>query len=96
MQWILGNFVHSFLRLLCFEKDSLIIESGFSPNRDAHFDPKVGQYCLLLAKKTFMKNNIGESSALVLARWAALMASIALDRCGFSVSFLINVVIRVW
>ncbi|KAF5197700.1 Dmx-like protein [Thalictrum thalictroides] len=87
-EWTLGNYAQSFVRLLGFKMDPLINKSVLPSNQASFLDPMVGQYCLVLATKSFMKNYIGESAALVLARWAVLMTSIALNRRGLPIEAL--------
>ncbi|OVA14729.1 WD40 repeat [Macleaya cordata] len=82
LEWALGNYSRSFMKFLDFQSDSLIDKSVLPSNRAAFSDPKVGQYCLMLATKNSMKNSVGESAAAMLARWATLMTSAALNRCG--------------
>ncbi|KAF9594784.1 hypothetical protein IFM89_034767 [Coptis chinensis] len=88
LEWTLGNYLQSYQRLLGFKMETLMNKSVLTSNQTAFLDPKVGQYCLILAAKTFMKNCIGEPAAAVLTRWATLMTSIALNRCGLPVEAL--------
>ncbi|KAL5716968.1 hypothetical protein ACHQM5_010067 [Ranunculus cassubicifolius] len=87
-EWTLGNYFLSLLRLLGHGMDLIIDRSVLLSSRSAFLDPKVGQYCLVLAITPFMKNSIGESAAGALTRWAALMTSIAFYRRGLPVEAL--------
>ncbi|KAK9144034.1 hypothetical protein Syun_013434 [Stephania yunnanensis] len=81
LEWLNGNYSKSFLRLLGIKLDPLI-EQVVSWNVASFSDPKVGQYGVMLATKTSMKNSIGEAKASMLTRWATAVSSIALNRCG--------------
>lgn len=72
--------------MLGIEVDSEVNISVLSSSHTCFLDPSVGQYCLMLGTKTNMKNAIGELSAAVLCRWAALMNITSLRRCGLPVS----------
>ncbi|KAM7276220.1 hypothetical protein ACFE04_018086 [Oxalis oulophora] len=82
LEWKLGNYSESFLRLLCFRLDSLIDKPTFPSNHVSFEDPSVGQYCLMLSNKNKMKNAIGEQHAALLARWACVMTATVLGSCG--------------
>nr|XP_018623449.1 uncharacterized protein LOC104087701 isoform X2 [Nicotiana tomentosiformis] len=82
LEWILGKPSHAFLRMLAFPTGSLNDKSIFSSRQPAFLDPSVGDFCLMLAAKTTMKNAIGEQNAAALSRWAILMRATALSRCG--------------
>ncbi|KAI3933666.1 hypothetical protein MKW92_047590, partial [Papaver armeniacum] len=82
LEWTSGNYSQSFLKFLDFQSDSLADKSILPSNRSSFLDPKVGQYCQMLTTKNSLKNSVGESSAALLSRWATLMTSTALNRCG--------------
>ncbi|KAI3971495.1 hypothetical protein MKX01_021555 [Papaver californicum] len=82
LEWTIGNYSQSFLKLLDLQNYSLIDKSILPSNQAAFLDPKVGQYCQMLVMKNSMKNSVGESSAALLSRWATLMTSTAFKRCG--------------
>ncbi|KAL6495596.1 hypothetical protein OROGR_030159 [Orobanche gracilis] len=82
LEWLLGNYSQSFMRMLGIEMCSEINISVLSSFHASFRDPSIGQYCLMLATKTRMKNAIGEYNAAVLCRWAALMNVASLSRCG--------------
>lgn len=84
-QWILGNYSKAFLCLLGEQVSSLNNKSALLSNRASFTDPNVGQYCLMLTTKNQMKNAIGEQNTTILGRWAVLMSSSALSRCGLPV-----------
>lgn len=86
VQWLLGNYSQSFLRMLGVEAGSEVNISVLSSSHASFLDPSIGQYCLMLATKTSMRNAIGESNAAVLCRWAALMNITSFSRCGLPVS----------
>ncbi|PIA28838.1 hypothetical protein AQUCO_06600041v1 [Aquilegia coerulea] len=87
-EWTSGNYAQSFERLLGFKMDPLVNKSVLPSNQASFLDPMVGQYCLVLATKSSMKNHIGESAAVILARWAVLMTLIALNRRGLPIEAL--------
>lgn len=60
--------------------------SVLSSSHTCFLDPSIGQYCLMLATKTKMKNAIGELNAANLCRWASLMTITSFRRCGLTVS----------
>ena len=60
--------------------------STIASNCDPFLYPNVGFYCQMLATKNSMKNAVGERDSANLLRWATLMTSIALNRCGTPVS----------
>ncbi|RZC84702.1 hypothetical protein C5167_047491 [Papaver somniferum] len=82
LEWTSGNYSQCFLKFLDLQSDSLADQSILPSNGAAFLDPKVGQYCQMLTTKNSMKNFVGESSAALLSRWATLMTSTALNRCG--------------
>ncbi|ERN08341.1 hypothetical protein AMTR_s00534p00012210, partial [Amborella trichopoda] len=84
LEWRLGKYSQSILRLLHVAVD-LTVEEKILDLPGTHFaflDPDVGQYCAILSAKRSLRNSIGESSADTLARWAIIMTSIALNKCG--------------
>ncbi|KAL3622261.1 hypothetical protein CASFOL_033672 [Castilleja foliolosa] len=82
LEWLLGNYSQSFMRMLGVEISSEVNISVLSSSHASFLDPSVGQYCLMLATKTSMKNAIGEFNAAVLCRSADLMNVASLSRCG--------------
>lgn len=86
LQWVLGNHAQSFLSILGVQKDSPINSSALLYNHTPFLDPSIGQYCLMLVTKNSFKNAVGEHDAAVLGRWAILMSTTALNRCGLPVS----------
>ncbi|KAH6791585.1 hypothetical protein C2S52_002062 [Perilla frutescens var. hirtella] len=82
LEWLLGNYSQSFSRMLGVEVGSEVNISVLSSSRTCFLDPSIGQYCLMLATKTNMKNAIGELNAAVLCRWASLMNITSFRRCG--------------
>lgn len=90
VQWILGNYSKSFLRMLNVEVGSKVNISVLSSFHVAFLDPSIGQYCLMLATKTCMQNAIGEFNAAILCRWASLMNITSFSRCGLPVSIFVQ------
>ncbi|KAK6137078.1 hypothetical protein DH2020_029177 [Rehmannia glutinosa] len=86
LEWLLGNYSQSFMRMLGVEMSSQVDISVLSSSHASFLDPSIGQYCLMLATKTSMKNAVGEFNAAVLCRWAALMNVTSLSRCGLPVT----------
>lgn len=86
MQWISGNYLQSFLIVLGLQRDSHASESEKSFERAAFQNPSVGQYCLMLAAKSSLKNAVGEHNAAILCRWATVMIASAFDKRGLLVS----------
>ncbi|KAK4418497.1 Bifunctional fucokinase/fucose pyrophosphorylase [Sesamum alatum] len=82
LEWLLGNYSQSFLRMLGVEMRSEFNIAVLSSSSDSFLDPSIGQYCLMLATKTSMKNAIGEINAAVLCQWAALSSVTSFGRCG--------------
>ncbi|CAA0816638.1 transducin family protein / WD-40 repeat family protein, partial [Striga hermonthica] len=82
LQWLLGNYSQSFMTMVGVEMSSEVNISVISLSHPSFLDPSIGQYCLMLATKTSMKNAVGEFNAAVLRRWAALMNVTSLRRCG--------------
>ncbi|KAL9176412.1 hypothetical protein ABFS82_02G176700 [Erythranthe guttata] len=82
LEWVLGNYSGSFFRMLGVEMGSEVNISVLSSAHASFLDPSIGQYCLMLATKTSMKNAIGEVNAAVLCQWAALMVVTSFSRCG--------------
>ncbi|CAM8917671.1 unnamed protein product [Rhodiola kirilowii] len=78
-EWELGNYSQSFLAMLGTQRDSKPIITYSSASC---LDPSIGQYCMLIASKTCMKNALGEKKAAVLSKWATLISAISLNRCG--------------
>ncbi|CDP08656.1 unnamed protein product [Coffea canephora] len=81
-EWILGNYTKAYLSMFGDQTSLINKESAVSTSKKSLLDPSIGQYCLMLANKTNMKNAIGEQKAAVLSRWAVLISAIALSRCG--------------
>ncbi|KAL4586165.1 hypothetical protein LXL04_010797 [Taraxacum kok-saghyz] len=81
LEWALGNYYKAYMSLIGEQVD-------FSSNNLAFIDPSIGQYCQTLTNKNQMKNAIGEQNTAVLVRWAVLMTSTALSRCGLPVEAL--------
>nr|XP_043623601.1 uncharacterized protein LOC122595321 isoform X2 [Erigeron canadensis] len=88
LEWLLGNYSKSFLSILGEQVNSPSNTFAILSNHVAFIDPSVGQYCLMLATKNEMKNAIGEYNTTILGRWAILMTSTALSRCGLPVEAL--------
>ncbi|PIN24548.1 RAVE (regulator of V-ATPase assembly) complex subunit RAV1/DMX protein, WD repeat superfamily [Handroanthus impetiginosus] len=88
LEWVLGNYSQSFLRMLGVEIGPNVDISVRSSSHASFLDPSIGQYCLMLAKKTGMKNAIGELNAAVLCRWAILMNVTSFSRCGLALEAL--------
>ncbi|XP_059312441.1 uncharacterized protein LOC132063754 isoform X1 [Lycium ferocissimum] len=82
LEWMLGKYPQAYLRMLAFPTGSLNSKCIFSSRQPAFLDPNIGDFCLMLAAKTTMKNAIGEQNAASLSRWAILMRATALSRCG--------------
>ncbi|XP_020549231.1 uncharacterized protein LOC105173837 isoform X2 [Sesamum indicum] len=82
LEWLLGNYSQSFLRMLGVEMGSEFDIAVLSSSTASFLDPSIGQYCLMLATKTSMKNAIGEFNAAVLCRWATLLSVTSFGRCG--------------
>ncbi|KAD7117001.1 hypothetical protein E3N88_04269 [Mikania micrantha] len=81
LEWALGNYSEAFSSMLGEQVNSPSNISALLSNQAAFQDPSVGQYCLMLATKNQMKN-------ANLCRWAVLMSSTALNRCGLPVEAL--------
>lgn len=81
-EWILGNYTKAYLSMFGDQTNLTNKGSAVSTSKKYLLDPSIGQYCLMLADKTNMKNAIGEQKAAVLSRWAVLISAIALSRCG--------------
>ncbi|KAF3659150.1 putative dof zinc finger protein DOF2.5-like [Capsicum annuum] len=82
LEWMLGKYSQAYLRMLACPTGSLNSKCIFSSLQPAFLDPNIGDFCLMLAAKTTMKNAIGEQNAASLSRWAILMRATALSRCG--------------
>lgn len=82
LEWMLGEYSQAYLRMLACPTGSLNSKYIFSSRQPAFLDPNIGDFCLMLAAKTTMKNAIGEQNAASLSRWAILMRATALSRCG--------------
>ncbi|KAL5540048.1 hypothetical protein UlMin_042821 [Ulmus minor] len=82
LEWELGNYCQSFMRMLGFQTNSAIQKSAILSNHFSFLDPNVGVYCLTLATKNSMRNAIGGQNTAILGRWAILMTATALSRCG--------------
>ncbi|CAN4111428.1 unnamed protein product [Withania somnifera] len=82
LEWMLGKYSQAYLRMLACPTGSLNSKCIISSRQPAFLDPNVGDFCLMLAAKTTMKNAIGEQNATSLSRWAILMRATALSRCG--------------
>ncbi|KAL8499639.1 hypothetical protein ACS0TY_019572 [Phlomoides rotata] len=88
LEWILGNYSQSFLRMLNVEVGSEVNISVLSSFHAAFLDPSIGQYCLMLATKASMQNTIGEFNAAILCQWASLMNITSFSRCGLPIEAL--------
>ncbi|KAI7741816.1 hypothetical protein M8C21_003249, partial [Ambrosia artemisiifolia] len=88
LEWVLGNYSRAFMSMLGEQVTSPSNKSALLSNHSAFKDPSVGQYCLMLANKNQMKNAIGEQNTATLCRWAVLMNSTALSRCGLPIEAL--------
>ncbi|XP_047315657.1 uncharacterized protein LOC124919462 [Impatiens glandulifera] len=77
LEWMLGNYLKAFLRMLGVEDNRPAIVSKHA----SFLDPSIGAFCLMLSNKNMMRNAIGERNAAVLGRWAILMSSVAFERC---------------
>ncbi|KAK1412198.1 hypothetical protein QVD17_33237 [Tagetes erecta] len=88
LEWVLGNYYKAFMSMLGEQVNSPSNKSTLLSNHVAFKDSSVGQYCLMLATKNQMKNAIGEQNTATLCRWAVLMSSTALSRCGLPVEAL--------
>ncbi|XP_051144791.1 uncharacterized protein LOC127260850 isoform X2 [Andrographis paniculata] len=82
LEWELGNYSVSFMRMLGGEMGSEDNISLLSSSHVSFLDPSVGQHCFMLALKNSMKNAIGEFNATILCRLAALMSFTSLSKCG--------------
>ncbi|KAL0379376.1 UNVERIFIED_CONTAM: DmX-like protein 1 [Sesamum angustifolium] len=82
LEWLLGNYSQAFFRMLGVEMGSEFNIAVLSSSTASFLDPSIGQYCLMLATKTSMKNAIGEFNAAVLCRWATLLSATSFGRCG--------------
>ncbi|PON42363.1 WD repeat containing protein [Parasponia andersonii] len=88
LEWEMGNYYQSFMRMLGFQIDSTIEKSAFLSSNISFLEPNIGLYCLTLASKNNMRNAVGDQNAAILGRWAILMTATALNRCGLSVEAL--------
>lgn len=86
LQWELGNYCQSFIRMLGLQINSATEMYATLSNGGAFSDPNVGLYCLLLTTKNSMRNAVGERNTAILSRWAVFMTATALKRCGLPVS----------
>lgn len=81
-EWTLGSYHKAFIRILGAQRNLVIQDSAKSNCQVSLLDPSIGQYCLMLATKTSLKNAIGEQQASFFGQWAMWMSTIALNRCG--------------
>ncbi|MFS8022244.1 putative transcription factor WD40-like family [Helianthus anomalus] len=88
LEWVLGNYSKAFTSMLGEQVTSPSDKPALLSNHAAFNDSSVGQYCIMLANKNQMKNAIGERNTATLCRWAVLMSSTALSRCGLPVEAL--------
>ncbi|KAK9074295.1 hypothetical protein SSX86_006892 [Deinandra increscens subsp. villosa] len=88
LEWALGNYSKAFMNMLDEQVNSQSNTLALLSNHAAFKDPSVGQYCLMLATKNQMKNAVGEQNNATFCRWAVLMSSTALSRCGLPVEAL--------
>ncbi|XP_076917566.1 uncharacterized protein LOC143577690 isoform X1 [Bidens hawaiensis] len=88
LEWVLGNYSKAFTSMLGEQVNSPTNKPAISSNHAAFKVSSVGQYCLMLATKNQMKNAIGEQNTATLNRWAILMSSTSLNRCGLPVEAL--------
>ncbi|KAF8395631.1 hypothetical protein HHK36_019581 [Tetracentron sinense] len=86
LEWALGNYYQSYLKLLGLQVGSVVNKSALSSNHTAFLNPDIGQYCLTLSTKNSLRNAVGECGAAILARWATLMNATASNRRGISIS----------
>ncbi|KAG9154666.1 hypothetical protein Leryth_026330 [Lithospermum erythrorhizon] len=83
LELMIGNHSQAILTLFGLQGKSMSNKkSAISFNQASFLDPSVGQYCLMLATRTSMKNAIGDQSAGILGRWSVLMTTRAFSRCG--------------
>ncbi|XP_024024158.1 uncharacterized protein LOC21406247 isoform X2 [Morus notabilis] len=82
LEWELGNYYQSFMRMFSFKTDSAIEKSTVCSNNVCFLGPKIGLYCHTLAAKNNTRNAIGDQNTAILGRWAILMTTIALSRRG--------------
>ncbi|KAJ0637553.1 putative transcription factor WD40-like family [Helianthus annuus] len=88
LEWVLGNYSKAFTSMLGEQVTSPSDKPALLSNHAAFNDSSVGQYCIMLANKSQTKNAIGERNTATLCRWAVLMSSTALSRCGLPVEAL--------
>ncbi|CAN1794030.1 DmX-like protein 1 [Linum perenne] len=82
LEWELGNYSQSFLRMVDLTMGSTVNKTSFWSNHAAFEDPDVGLFCFFLTTRNSMKNTIGEQNAAILSRWATFLAATAFCRCG--------------
>ncbi|KAG7994737.1 hypothetical protein I3843_01G073200 [Carya illinoinensis] len=82
LEWEMGNYLQSFFSMLGFQINTMAEKSVFSSKHVAFVEPNIGLYCQMLASKNSLRNAVGEQNTAVLSRWATLMTSTALKRCG--------------
>ncbi|PWA57155.1 transducin family protein / WD-40 repeat family protein [Artemisia annua] len=88
LEWGSGNYSKAFVSMLGEQVNSPSNKFAILSNHAAFMDSSVGQYCMMLTTKNQMKNAIGEQNTVILGRWAVLMSSTALSRCGLPIEAL--------
>lgn len=86
VQWVLGNYLQSFLIVLGLQGDITASESENSFKHAAFLDPSIGQFCEMLATKNSLRNAAGERNTAILCGWATVMIASAFNKCGLPVS----------
>lgn len=82
LEWELGNYSQAIVRVLGSQTSTVGDKPALVSYQDSFLDPSIGEYCLMLATSSSMKNALGERNAANLGRWAILMTATALSRCG--------------
>ncbi|CAO2835453.1 unnamed protein product [Amaranthus hypochondriacus] len=82
LEWVLGNYLQSFLMVLGLQEDCTASESENSIKHAAFLDPSIGQFCEMLAAKNSLRNAAGERNTTILCGWATVMIASAFNKCG--------------
>uniref|UniRef100_A0A803KZQ1 RAVE complex protein Rav1 C-terminal domain-containing protein n=1 Tax=Chenopodium quinoa TaxID=63459 RepID=A0A803KZQ1_CHEQI len=82
LEWVLGNYLQSFLIVLGLQGDSYATEFENSFRSAAFLDPSIGQYCQMLTAKNVLKNAVGEQNIAILCRWTIVMTASGFNKRG--------------
>ncbi|KAL8160052.1 hypothetical protein V2J09_001589 [Rumex salicifolius] len=82
LEWLLGNYCQAFLSTLGIEKDAATGKASNTFRCIALLDPSIGQFCQKMVAKNSLRNAVGEQNATILSKWATVVATAALNKCG--------------